>query len=484
MDAAPTEPQATGERTAASLCDEAREHLKQLRVGEGEASARAAVQLDPQSDDAHTLLGIALCRRGKNTEGIEALGRAVTINPANVTARSNLATARQQAGHLDAARAEWLAVLALDPNNTKARGALAVVEWQIQQATGSQPGYPTSPQPQVAPPGQPAPQPEPPAEVRYDLAGNPIPGDTASASADRQQPMSYYEPSPQRRYGTGRTQGPAHGASTASGDDPGGWSPTNIAAILLSPTAFFHDQRGHYGITKPLLFSIINGLIIGGLMLAAMLISMAQASRGMGRSGLAIGAGMAGMLIGWIIGFVVGIGIQFAAVGLVHLIARLFGGREPYGATYRALIYAATPSTLCYAVAMAAMLALPALAIPAVLLILAGAVWTLVVAIIGLGIMQDISSWSAFGILVVSGIALFVISFLIGMVFGGVLTALMSLRGSTYPGGYRQSPFTRPPGIERPFPGPSGFPSGPPGFEGPSRFGPRGRTMPDFGRGM
>ncbi len=497
MDAAPTEPHATSERTAASLCEQAREHLKQLHVEEGEAAARQAVELDPQSDDAHTLLGIALCRRGKNTEGIEALGRAVTINPSNVTARSNLATARQQAGHLEAARAEWLTVLALDPNNTKARGALAVVEWQIHQATGD-PSMPaaqhSAPQPvQPVQPLQPGPQQAAPAAVRHDLAGNPIPvaqeplspGEAVAGRLPGQQPQaSYYEPMPQRRYGAGRTPDAGYSSHTAAGDDPGGWSPGNVAAILFSPTAFFHDQHGHYAITKPLLFSIINGLILSTIMLSVMLVRFAQESSRMGGSGLAIGAGLAGMLIGWMIGFAIGIGVQFAAAGLVHLIARAFGGREPYGATYRALIYAATPSTVCYAVAMAAMQALPALAIPAGVLVFAGVIWSVVVGVIGLGVMQDISSWSAFGVLFLSFIALFVIGLAVGIVFGGVMAALIGMRGSTYPGGYRQSPFSRPPGLERPYLGPPGFQSAPPGFQGPSGFGPSRRTMPDFGRHM
>lgn len=387
MDAQPTEPQADGQRKEASLCEEAREHLKQRRVEEGEAAAREAVQLDPQSDDAHTLLGIALCQKSKYIEGIEALGRAVTINPANVTARSNLATARQQAGHLEDARAEWLAILALDPSNTKARGALAVVEWQIQHATGRPPASPLSAPSSSATLAQ---QPAAPANVRYDLAGNPVPIETTSAPGYGQPaPASAYQPPPRPRDGAGR---PSERTATpnALGEDPGGWSPSNVMAILFSPSEFFHGQRGHYGIVKPLVFSIINGLLVGGALLTALLVGSARASA---NAGAAMAGTTAEVVVQSIVGFVLGIGLQFGLAGLLHLIVRLLGGRQPYGATYRALIYSATPAVCCYVVAIVAMLFVPTLVLLVGSLMLTGVIWSLVATVIGLGILHDISSW-------------------------------------------------------------------------------------------
>ncbi|MBM3494651.1 MAG: hypothetical protein FJX72_10115 [Armatimonadetes bacterium] len=362
--------------TVASLCDQAREYLKQLKTEEGENAARRAVELDPRSDDAHTLLGIALCRRGQTAEGIEALGHAVVINPANVTARSNLATARHQAGHLEAARAEWQAVLGLDANNTKARGALAVVEWQMQH---SGTGVPVASQPPAQPAGpaafdlpgfgpmqaaQPAaPQAPIPQAVRYDLAGNPIPvtDQPVQAAGVQGGPVSqlpsprptYYEPTPQPRHGTGPAGGGTYNRQTAgAGDDPGGWSLDNVMAILTSPSAVMASQRGHHGIAKPLLFSVINSALVGTAVLITVMVrfaTMANSSGGQ-NAGIAMTAGLIGALVGFVVGLAFGVAIQFASAGLVHLFVMMFGGRQPYGATYRALIYAGVPTSLGYTV--------------------------------------------------------------------------------------------------------------------------------------
>jgi hypothetical protein len=474
------------------LCDQAREHLKQLRVEEGEAAARQAVELDPQSDDAHTLLGIALCRKGRNTEGIEELGRAVVLNPANVTARSNLAIARQQAGHLEAARAEWTAVLSLDPNNTKARGALAVVEWQIQQATGQPQGSapPVSRVPAAVPPSQPAAPPT--GNVRYDLAGNPIvepPAPTAPVVGPAPQASAYPQVAPRPRYGAGASSYTHH--QTGTGDDPGGWSLANIGAILSTPGEFFESQRGHYGIAKPLVFSLINAAIIGGAVLLLLIFRMVSlaGSTNAPNAGLVMAGGLVGGVVGFVVGLGIGVLIQFATAGIVHLLARMLGGSGPYGATYRALVYAGTPVSLMYIIGVAAFLLAPTFPIAGGLAILAGSIWTAVLAVIGVSRMHDISGCAAFGALVLGFIVLIVIWFLITFAIGSAVQSLMP--GSSF-GPSRSMPFgdrygpSLGPSSGFPSGPPAGFPSGPPSGAPPSppMFRGPSRTMPGFPGGQ
>jgi hypothetical protein len=494
---------------APGLCDQAREHLKQLRNTDGEAVARHAVAADPRSDDAHTLLGIALCRQGKTAEGIESLGQAVVLNPANITARSNLATARHQAGHLPAARAEWQAVLGLDPNNTKARGALAVVEWQMQhagpgQAVGAQAfDLPNTGGPAPAQPTQPT---HTAAAVRYDLAGNPIPveasplgagqgqGSASTGSASGMLGGTYYEPAAQAPYGAGHGGGRSGGpggarygagrtggyAPPATGDDPGGWSLDNVVAILTGPSAFMAEQRGHYGIAKPLLFSVINAAIVGVAVLVAVMARMGSAMNQAGGSGagLAFGAGIVGGLIGMVTGLAVGIAGQFVVAGLVHLLVRMLGGREPYGATYRALVYAGVPTSFGYLFGIVAMMVSPALVMIGAVIVLASLVWSLVVAVIGLAELNGVSSLAAFAALFLAGIAILGVSFFAGMVLGGVTQALTgALPFRSYPSGPTSSPFG--PG-QSPLQQPGGFRSGPSMYRGPSGFGPGSRAMPGY----
>ncbi len=518
--------------SASDLCRLAREHLKAGQLDEGEAAARQATALDPRSDDAHALLGIVLCRKGNTPAGIDALGQAVVLNPANVVARTNLATARQQAGHLEAARAEWQAVLGLDPSNTKARGALAVVEWQIQQKTGatrsaaappldlSDLGGPTQPaasapafdlppagahvqaapaQPAVrydlagnpipVPPQTPPPPPQP--SVRYDLTGNPIPVQPPAQplphpAYGQQQPGYGPPPTPQGyRYGAGRPgAGPYAQPNIATGDDPGGWSLENVFAILFSPGEFMARQRGYHGLGKPIVFYVINQAILGAVAIAATIIQMSRLSASGTGAGLAVGAGIVGGVIGLVIGAAVGLGVQLGMAGLVHLFATWFGGRHPYGATYRPLVYASVPLTAMYIAGALLTLLSPMLAILSGLLILGGLIWCIVVASIGLAETQEISSGAAFGALVLGGIVGVIIMVVLAMLIVGVTGATLSSLLENLGRSSSTNPFTPSPQYHSPFGPGGGFDTAPPGFSGPSGFrGPSGmRGFPGYPR--
>lgn len=454
--------------TVSSLCDEAREHLKNLRVDEGENAARQALALDPNSDDALTLLGIALCRKGRITDGIEALGQAVSLNPNNVTARSNLATARHQAGHLEAARAEWLMVLGLDPDNTKARGALAVVEWQMQQAAAQPPDatQPVAPRTEMPGPG-PTAQPQ---AIRYDLSGNPVatPGSSepqpvqgASLGQPAAPTIHYPQAAPVRGARGGPSGAGWVGAGSSSNDDPGKWSLAAIMAVITSPTEFMASQRGHYSIAVPFVFDLINALIVGAaaaLFSALRMIPILRSSE-MGDSGLAVGAGVVAGILGMVIGILAGVLGRFVGAAIVHLLAALFGGTAPFGGTYRVLVLASVPGYVAYVLALGLMMVHPMLAILGGIIGIAGAIWTIVVAIIGLGQVHDLSGCASFGALFLSGVAMVALMLLLSLALGGVMQTLLGASRYQRPG--RTMPFGGPPGIDRPFSPSNGLPGGP-----------------------
>jgi tetratricopeptide (TPR) repeat protein len=66
-------------------------HYRDHNLDAALAALRAASALDPQSADVHYLVGVCLREKGKPTEALTELGKAVQLSPGSVAAREELA---------------------------------------------------------------------------------------------------------------------------------------------------------------------------------------------------------------------------------------------------------------------------------------------------------------------------------------------------------------------------------------------------------
>ncbi|MBB4266982.1 tetratricopeptide repeat-containing sulfotransferase family protein [Roseospira visakhapatnamensis] len=100
------------------------------RAGHGEAAARLfdqARQADPKEPDHGVNLGSALWSLNRRPEALEVFGATARAAPRHRRARQSLASALLEMGHLDAARAEAEALLALDRTAAAAHALLGRV---------------------------------------------------------------------------------------------------------------------------------------------------------------------------------------------------------------------------------------------------------------------------------------------------------------------------------------------------------------------
>jgi adenylate cyclase len=89
----------------------------QLRNAEALAEIKTAEELDPLSVAVNQLAGSILYFAGRNSEAIERLGRAIEIDPDAAFAHDNLGLARCQEGKVDEGLGEIKKAMELDPNN-------------------------------------------------------------------------------------------------------------------------------------------------------------------------------------------------------------------------------------------------------------------------------------------------------------------------------------------------------------------------------
>ncbi len=98
------------------------------RFGEAAAALEAAVAQDPlRHPGAWAALGIARLRQDQVGGALNALRRAVALDPRLAVARANLGAALLASGDLDAARAQFEAALRVNPAERSALGNLGVV---------------------------------------------------------------------------------------------------------------------------------------------------------------------------------------------------------------------------------------------------------------------------------------------------------------------------------------------------------------------
>jgi predicted O-linked N-acetylglucosamine transferase (SPINDLY family) len=114
---------------AASLDQAARAgfaHQQAGRVREAEQIYRQILARDPNHFDALQLLGLIAHGTGHAEAAVELLSRAVAINGSIAGVRANLAWALRSAGRTDAALAESIAAIRLDPDSVAAYMAAAL----------------------------------------------------------------------------------------------------------------------------------------------------------------------------------------------------------------------------------------------------------------------------------------------------------------------------------------------------------------------
>ena len=104
--------------------------VSQLTKGNGEEAIKtlnSAIEMNPDSAEAHMYLGVALASKGSVAEGIAALNRALVLEPASTRAHHNLGTVLMQSGQIPAARREFEKVLELDPYFSEAHNNLGLI---------------------------------------------------------------------------------------------------------------------------------------------------------------------------------------------------------------------------------------------------------------------------------------------------------------------------------------------------------------------
>ncbi|HYV34588.1 MAG TPA: tetratricopeptide repeat protein, partial [Gemmataceae bacterium] len=108
-------------------------HYSRAQWEDAERYLRQAIAADPKFQRAWVNLGMTLCQQQHYDEGLAAFSKAVS----NAEAHSNVAFILTTQGRFNDARAEYRQALAANSNLTIARLALAKLERQEMQASGS-----------------------------------------------------------------------------------------------------------------------------------------------------------------------------------------------------------------------------------------------------------------------------------------------------------------------------------------------------------
>jgi Flp pilus assembly protein TadD len=103
---------------------------KLVKIGDirgAEAALRKAVQLDPNSVEAHNGLGLLLGVQGKIEESIVEFRQVLRLDPNDVQAHNNLGGALLLQGKIEESIVEFRPILRLDPNDVQAHNNLGLV---------------------------------------------------------------------------------------------------------------------------------------------------------------------------------------------------------------------------------------------------------------------------------------------------------------------------------------------------------------------
>jgi len=98
--------------------------LQKKNAGDAIAQFQRALQIEPDSTEAHNNLGNVLRQTGKVDEAIAHFQRALELSPDDVAAHDNLGLAFRQTGKIDQAIAQFEAVIQLKPDSAEAHNSL------------------------------------------------------------------------------------------------------------------------------------------------------------------------------------------------------------------------------------------------------------------------------------------------------------------------------------------------------------------------
>jgi len=327
-------------------------------------------------NDLETLLplGTAYGQVGRHADAVRIVMQAVTQQPSNAAARYGLAVAYANAGHQEYALTAAQQAVQLQPDYAQAReliarlsggstaapttlpGAQPTLQTEAPRSYGEPtqalPSQPTTP----APYGGPA-SPSPYGQTQMPASsGQPLPG----------QPASPYAASGGAPYtpqsGAGNYQG--QGAAAYGGSPPAAYytpparpgyaqppdkfdmkqALTDWGRVIRTPNAFFEEQAQRQGFNAPLAFLVTFGIVVGIFaIISALIRMMIEPSTVMYAAGQMVGGAMGGVL-----GALAG---AFVWGGILHIIGRMFGNRQPYQKTFRVAAYSRAPLLIFTALA-------------------------------------------------------------------------------------------------------------------------------------
>lgn len=115
-----------------------------------------------------------------------------------------------------------------------------------------------------------------------------------------------------------------------------------IKKVILSPSEFFERIKGEEGVGKAFIYLAILSLIdlVVGIITITLNIHLFSFLPFLGKF-----ATLIGIMIPIAIYILKLVG-SFTGAGFIHLFMRLFGGKGNYSMTYKAVVYASTPSLL------------------------------------------------------------------------------------------------------------------------------------------
>jgi len=370
----------------ASLRESGWEAFQRGELDEAIRLLTLACQEDPSDYQAHLILGAVYGRKQQHDEAIAALISAVHLQPADALARYNLGVALEKAGHIDSAIEAFRQAVTLDPGYFKAKEALHRLDASVKPAvpiSASTSSDPVSSALTYAPsemhkteemapaarlasddgPGWSAPLPQ--APPRTFIANSPVhsAANASGGGTDADRPDGAESPGFVSRAAATTAALPSHGLlseytpSPHAPDGPtatfesyeGGLPPPNyndeidipkafrdFGRILVTPNRLLNEQAQTNGMMSPILMV--------GVYLVIQLVS------GMIRNGV---SGVFGFVTGLIFSpmslAVAGAWMVFwylMSALAMHFLGYLFGNRQDYSMSFKAVVYADAPSFL------------------------------------------------------------------------------------------------------------------------------------------
>ncbi len=315
--------------------------LKNGSIPEAITYLERAVAASPGDFQALLYLGAAYGQAGRHTEAVGSLSQAVSLQPSSAPARYNLALAYDSAGHIDYALTAAQQALQLQPDYAQAQALVARLSGAPapQQYSQTQ----TQPQMQYVQPTAPSPYGQPQQQ-------------TYGQQQPVQPQMPYGQPGGTTgQYGgapSNQGQGAAAygGAPAANAYNPyasqaGNFAPDKFdmkqaiidwKRVIMEPNAFYREQAQRQGYNAPLSFLVAFGLAVAVISLLSAVIRIVMEPSTAATALLQAGFGLVGGVTGALMG-------AFVWGGVLHVGARLFGGRAPYHATFRVAAYARAP---------------------------------------------------------------------------------------------------------------------------------------------